>query len=556
MESLVCLALAVLVFRAFHLEGYMISTGSMAPYLLGFHKRVKCPTCDYHFAFGISQNGGDSASLTLSDPPLESAPNSSPPPDRAELTPTLSRKTLARRTLAVCPNCGRDSIDVSEIPRNQGDQLLVHKNAYLFAPPKRWEVVVFRNPHQPSQAYVKRAVGLPGETIQVIDGNVHLFQDGQFRICRKSLLTQRAIRIPVYDHDYEPHDDPVWQPRWVPQSSETAWTPINQGFEFDDLSQGESDPTHPMSWIGYRHWIRSGGSHRTSVSLDATESDLQIPQSLLHPLQYNPATQTLSCYGAMSDSQRDQLLATTDDEHFQQAVQALYSSSHVAPITDQCSYNRASRSESPQAVRDLMLSTEVIVSSGKGRFVLQATDGKQTFSCNIDIGRGEVRLFIDQEKQAVRVTQLNPAVFQQPMLWEMSLMDRQILVAINGQQAFEPVLLDESKWTTEAPRTPVRLGAEGLHVQFRSIKLYRDVFYTGKGTGKPCSLKDDEYYVLGDNSPVSYDSRVWEYPAVKKSLFLGKPFVVHLPSRPGQIKIGQTLVQIRIPDISRIHYIR
>ena len=44
-ESLVSLFIAVLLFRTFVAEGYMISTGSMAPCLLGFHKRVECPKC-------------------------------------------------------------------------------------------------------------------------------------------------------------------------------------------------------------------------------------------------------------------------------------------------------------------------------------------------------------------------------------------------------------------------------------------------------------------------------------------------------------------------------
>ena len=41
-EALACLAVAVIVFRAFLLEGYIISTGSMAPSLLGYHKQVVC----------------------------------------------------------------------------------------------------------------------------------------------------------------------------------------------------------------------------------------------------------------------------------------------------------------------------------------------------------------------------------------------------------------------------------------------------------------------------------------------------------------------------------
>ena len=53
-EAFVSLFVAVLLFRTFAAEGYMISTGSMAPSLLGFHKRVVCPTCGITFPFGTA----------------------------------------------------------------------------------------------------------------------------------------------------------------------------------------------------------------------------------------------------------------------------------------------------------------------------------------------------------------------------------------------------------------------------------------------------------------------------------------------------------------------
>jgi len=551
MESLVCLALAVIVFRTFQLEGYMISTGSMAPHLLGFHKRVKCPTCQYRFATGISQNGEVVTAIDSSKEEQSSGGLSSLKPGRGGLKPTV-----ARRYLAKCPNCGRDSINIRNIPRNQGDQLLVHKNAYEFGHPKRWEVIVFRNPAEPSQAYVKRVVGLPGETIQVLDGNLYVFQKERFVLCRKDLSLQHAMRIPVYDHDYEPVNDPTWKPRWVPESAEREWTAIHQGFTFHGLPGEQEQSTVPFAWVKYRHWIRFGGSHRTALKLEGVENDVRLSHASLHPLRYNPVTKTLSCIGVLPDKDRDRLLQVTEDPGFHQAVHRIHEQSHIAPVTDDYGYNRVPRSEPPTGTRELMVSAEVTVSRGQGRFILQMTDASRVFDCVIDVGRREVRLFVDGKQQSVRSARLKTAVLTHPMLWEMSLIDQQVLVAVNGQQAFGPLLLDNSRPSGEPPREPVRFGAEGLQVRVRSLKLYRDVYYTEKGSGHPCTLGRDEYYVLGDNSPVSSDSRVWSQPSIKRRFFLGKPFVVHLPSRPGRIKIGQTFVQIRIPDLSRIHYIR
>ena len=63
---------------------------------------------------------------------------------------TAIRKRLegsdAVKTYASCPNCGQIDIDISPVPRNHGDQLLVHKSVFDFRRPRRWEPVVFRNP--------------------------------------------------------------------------------------------------------------------------------------------------------------------------------------------------------------------------------------------------------------------------------------------------------------------------------------------------------------------------------------------------------------------------
>lgn len=54
------------------------------------------------------------------------------------------------------------------------DRLLVDKTRYTFGDPQRWDVAVFRYPLQKNQNYVKRVVGLPGERITVGGGNVFL----------------------------------------------------------------------------------------------------------------------------------------------------------------------------------------------------------------------------------------------------------------------------------------------------------------------------------------------------------------------------------------------
>lgn len=53
-----------------------------------------------------------------------------------------------------------------------GDLVLVWKPGYWFKPPERGEIIVFHYPRDPSQRYIKRVIGLPGEEVTIGDGNV------------------------------------------------------------------------------------------------------------------------------------------------------------------------------------------------------------------------------------------------------------------------------------------------------------------------------------------------------------------------------------------------
>jgi signal peptidase I len=52
------------------------------------------------------------------------------------------------------------------------DYLIVDELVYRFSPPTRGDVIVFRYPKNPSVFYVKRIIGLPGETVSINRGVV------------------------------------------------------------------------------------------------------------------------------------------------------------------------------------------------------------------------------------------------------------------------------------------------------------------------------------------------------------------------------------------------
>ena len=551
-EWLISLATAVVLFRTFAAEGYMISTGSMAPHLYGYTKRVTCPSCRYNFAFGVAYDQSVHSVAAASKETDDAPVNADVAPDSPRATIPTGRQQ--NRRYAVCPNCGQTAIDVTNLPRTQGDQLLVHKNAYQFRPPRRWEVVVFRNPAQPTQAYVKRVVGLPGETVQIVDGDV--YADGQIQ--RKTLRQQRAARISVYDHNYSPRPDATWQPRWVAEPGTAPWRVDGTGFVVDENRRGSGalSPDEPQwNWLIYRHWIRSGGGHRTTVVLRPGYEQLRLPHRLPATIRFDPQTRRLSCLGALSTVSRDNLLALSRRPDFAQSVQRLYDESHLAPVTDVYGYNRADVDSRRSVVRDLMMSLRLEIHSGQGTFRLQMTDGLHRYHCDLVAATRKLSLRIDDASKPVRSVRLRAAVLSAPLRIEMSLMDRQVLVAINGQMVFSPWKRAATDRNSRPPRRPVRIATRGLAVRVDDLQLFRDIYYTAKNGGKPFKLHENAYYVLGDNSPVSFDSRSWNHPAVTRDSFIGKPFLVHLPSRPGKIRLGRWKASIRIPDFSRIHYI-
>ncbi len=55
---------------------------------------------------------------------------------------------------------------------NTGQYLIVDQISYRFQDPKRNEVLIFRYPREPQTFYIKRIIGLPGETVSIETGRV------------------------------------------------------------------------------------------------------------------------------------------------------------------------------------------------------------------------------------------------------------------------------------------------------------------------------------------------------------------------------------------------
>ena len=163
-ESIVIAFVLAFVFRAYIVEAFVIPTGSMAPTLLGRNVRVYCSQCGYHFKADPNDGGFD--------------------------INRRAQSSLAEGMWSICPMCLFPNELVRGTRIYAGDRILIHKYIYSLSQPQRWDVVVFKNPENPDQNFIKRLVGLPGENLWVIEGNVYrkdIDQDRDgWQIARKS----------------------------------------------------------------------------------------------------------------------------------------------------------------------------------------------------------------------------------------------------------------------------------------------------------------------------------------------------------------------------------
>jgi signal peptidase I len=157
----VFLALLLFVVRPFVAERFIVPSNSMAPIVLGWHHMGICPNC-----------GGIMVSSTIT---LEELGR--PDPDRGICT--------------VCMQAGpiRDvSTEVEE-----ADRIVVNK----LLTPRRWDIIAFYSPTDHDYIYIKRVVGLPGETVFIEDEAIFVNDERQTLPGSLSGLKYTRNRQPV-----------------------------------------------------------------------------------------------------------------------------------------------------------------------------------------------------------------------------------------------------------------------------------------------------------------------------------------------------------------------
>ena len=371
-----------------------------------------------------------------------------------------------------CPNCGLHPVPLTMTPEIPGDQIVVNKAAYLVRSPSRWEIIVFR---LLGTFYIKRLLGMPGEEILVHDGD--LYVNG--KLYRKAFEEAKRMRVLVFDQENAPKAG-GWKDRW--EQSAAAGTPV--------FRRADSKPAHEAFQVG----------NLPQLTIDGRTS----PCALTY-------------------------------RHF------LLGSGKCEPIRDEYGYNGGLYADS-ECVHDFLIETEIEASAGRGSLAFRLCDGHDWVEAVLPVGPSRaVETFawpIDAPEQTRKLAETEkPALLRAKQLYriELAFVDRRVSLAVDGR-LWLCADLPEAKERRGVER-PFMVQADGVQANLRHFRLYRDVHYGQQGSnavrGKSVHLGMDQYFMLGDNSPNSEDSRFWpDAGRVEAACLIGPVIHVHASKPP------------------------
>jgi len=481
-EWLITAFILAFVFRAFVMEAFRIPTGSMADTLKGAHFRLRCRQCGYKYEYGFNPTRYRLPEDTVPGPrsgPLRSYPSR-------------------------CPSCGNYQTVGGKMPVANGDRILVLKCIYQFLPPKRWDVIVFKNPPEPEINYIKRLIGLPGEAVQIIDGDIYV--NGQ--ISRKPPKVQNELWMPVYDNDYQPVD------RFMTTFNHHEW---DQPFKSGNSSQWEVGKDNP-----------------TLFHLDS-------PADQINTMEYN----------------------TSIGNDFR----ATYAYDDVGDYSGMpyCS--------------DLMVRFYCLASDPQGSIGISLSKYETTYRAKVYFSLGVI--VVTKQEKGKEPVELTALSIKHPRMNEHTLVkfanvDHQLIFQFGS----EKLTYDLGRGFGDAGRIiadiPPRLEISGSgKLALSHVAVFRDIHYTtskyangpenGRAIDKPFTLGEDEFFVLGDNSPHSEDCRWWTREGlankglspyrigiVPRDYLVGKALFVYWPS--GFRPVPKFPIGI-IPNIGQMRFI-
>lgn len=558
-EAIIIALILALTFRAFIIEAFVIPTGSMAPTLLGAHFNVICPECGYTFTRDASLEYQLVGKTIGHTPKGELVSNTNIPCDGNDTSALF------------CPNCQyiipyyllpqalkpvdcvdgrRDNRPRKDVPfawANNGDRILVLKYVYSLMEPTRFDVIVFKEPMRARDNFIKRLIGLPGETIEIIGGDVFVGPPGKNApedrvIARKPVHLQKDLWQLVYDNDFYPRDEgpPV---RGAPPISRAAEAQSDQAL-----------PHYYREW--HNPWIGAGPTAAAWNKPGAATADGQPFQTIGGPvvhytsstagtLQFNPAHREPYLFNILGYNNdihdlyhgRGGTLQPVGDLRLETTWTPTESAGESISLTVGLPHNqfRATWSTSGLEVWQFNAETEKFVSMGKvAAGDLPTLAPGKAYHVALNNVDHSAQFFIDGKM-----------VFSFDVPWNA----REALTEDDWVRS--QIEQKSSKLEALAPKVEIEVGGA---CTLGHLKLWRDLYYTqseaGPGArdpgaakrGHPLTLGQDEFFALGDNSRRSHDGRTWNevFPAlddlgtmkgiVPRRYLLGKAIFVYWPA--------------------------
>ena len=578
-ESIVIAFTLALLFRAFEAEAFVIPTGSMAPTLMGRHKDLICESCSRDFRVGCSAEEDDqSQSLRTEAARLERELASLKANENSSGMSIQERETSRRRIellendrgpisqlrarlagkmvpAAKCPNCGYGMRLVEgsggqlrydpRYPSFSGDRILVDKFAYDFAEPQRWDVVVFKYPEEAKTNYIKRLVGLPGEAVSIAGGDIWTSRDGAAaEMARKPPDTMRAMLQCVHDSRYVSADLqkagwPLCWSDWSPrgQGPSENWTSSDEGRSFSVSNRSKDTP----STLRYQHFFPSAEDWedvRQGESLAGRARPTRIDDF-----------QPYNAIGTRPHWVGD-LALEMDCEIAGQEGGTLTIDLVEGGAAHRCTFDLATG----EATLTLATAGAGGTQSPRARTPVRGKGSWKILFANVD---DELSLFVAGRRIA----------FDRPTTWSRDIAD------VPRNRPVEVVV--EPGSTQPSDLSPVGITAVGADIRVKHLRVLRDTFYIGAVDvgARPgeileedrleFDLEADQFFVLGDNSAASKDSRLWlEGHHVDRDLLIGKAMAVFWPhavpaSWSVPLKFGGSELRLPSwPNFGRMRFVR
>jgi signal peptidase I len=538
-ESIAVAVILALLFRAFIAEAFVIPTGSMAPTLMGRHVDVWCDECKYHYQASASIER-DSTSDNLT----------------GELVVDCR-----------CPNCGfRKPLDRSTWFSNEnsmsGDRIIVSKFAYELGEPQRWDVIVFKYPVRAQINFIKRLIGLPGETVLLSGGNIYVKreEESEFRIARKDddskLLTLLQV---VHDSDYPAPklEQAGWPPRWQPHASGTAWQSDEHGTTYTLSS------TSTEAWLRYHHVDPASNSPAPNDSF-ATRDESDWARALRGRevvLQDDWQGRLISDFYAYNCSRSINPTRSDFSPDFRDNRSGAFGNYWVDDLAVECEV------ELKEATGEIAL--DLVRAGGHYTCRIDATTGKATLS--IRGGDGKEIPFENDGKSIPSLTAQTTLKGAGSYRVRLSNVDHEMRLWVNSSRIkfdspatyASPRLVLPDIASDDGDLAPVGIGGRGQAFTVRHLRVLRDKYYiAGDETDeygphspgmvriteilshpnessiqellsmrneRQFKLEADQFLPLGDNSPASSDARYWDTHYVDRKLLVGKALFIYWP---------------------------